>query len=181
MAREALQKDSSNCSKFLSEAFSFLSNPPPTPLPPLILYSSRPVSQEGLRTPKGVPRRKLLIDILTFMAKLLSKDQINYQSWPQIVQQKKLVSCCKLLKTYSPSVIPKDGLKLYIFEGLKLKSKLKFQKKVLKCLKFGLSWGKNYRYTLCDAVYTCFQTFGVYYSKQKLFRENYLENVTSGV
>ena len=38
------------------------------------------------------------------------------------------VSCLKLLKTYSPSVFFKDGLKLYVLESQKFKSKLKFEK-----------------------------------------------------
>ena len=38
------------------------------------------------------------------------------------------VSCLKLLKTYSPSVFFKDGLKLYVFESQKFKSKLNFEK-----------------------------------------------------
>ena len=34
------------------------------------------------------------------------------------------VSCLKLLKTDSPGVFFKDGLKLYVFESQKFKSKL---------------------------------------------------------
>ena len=54
---------------------------------------------------------------LTFMSTLLSRDlvkffKLNFVSW------------LKILKTYSPSVFFKDGLKLYVFESLKLKSKV---------------------------------------------------------
>ena len=52
-------------------------------------------------------------------------------------------------------------------------------KKVLKCLKFGLSWGKNGRYALCDAIS---RHFGVYCRKQKkLLMENCFENMVSEV
>ena len=60
---------------------------------------------------------------------------------------------------YSPSVFLKDGLNLYVFESLKLKLKLAFEEKLLECLKFGLSCGKNGHYALCEAIYTHFQTF----------------------
>ena len=55
---------------------------------------------------------------------LLSKDQVNLDFSNYI-----FVSCLKLSRVYSPSVFFKDGLKLYIFGSLKLKSKLEFEKK----------------------------------------------------
>ena len=61
---------------------------------------------------------------LTFMAALLSKDQVKFSKLNSDFSNKIFVSCHKLSKTYSPSVLFKDGLKLYVFESLKLKAKL---------------------------------------------------------
>ena len=70
-------------------------------------------------------------------------------------ENKIFVSCHKFSKTYSPSALFKDGLKLYVFKSLKFKTKFKFEKKGLNCLKFGLQGGKCGRYALCDTIYTC--------------------------
>ena len=53
-----------------------------------------------------------------------SKDQVKLSELNSDFSNKIFVSCLKLLKTYSPSVFFKDGLKLYIFESQKFKSKL---------------------------------------------------------
>ena len=82
------------------------------------------------------------LPLLTFMATLLSKYKV---SWTQIFEIKILLSCLKLSKMYSPSAFFKDRLKLYVFESPKIKWKFDLRKKVLKCLKFGLSWVKNGR------------------------------------
>ena len=57
------------------------------------------------------------------MATLLSKDQAKFSELNSDFSNKFFVSWLKLFKTYSPSVFFKDGLKLYIFESLGLKSK----------------------------------------------------------
>ena len=63
-----------------------------------------------------------------------------------------------------------------------MESKILICKKVLKCLKFGLQGGKFGRYTLCDAIYTCFQTFQSLTQKTKKFlRVNYFENLVSAI
>ena len=62
------------------------------------------------------------------MATLLSKDHVKFSELNSDFSNKIFVSWLKLLKTYSPSVFFKAGLKLYVFESLKLKSKLKFEK-----------------------------------------------------
>ena len=64
------------------------------------------------------------MDILTFMATLLSKDQVKFSELNSDFLNNILVSCLQLLKTYSPSVFLKDGLKLQVFESPKLKLKL---------------------------------------------------------
>ena len=92
------------------------------------------------------------LGILTFMATLLSKDQVKFSELNSDFSNQIFVSCFKLSKTYSPCEFFKDGLKLYIFESPKVKFQIEF---FLKCLKFGLSWGKNSRYALCDASYIC--------------------------
>ena len=61
---------------------------------------------------------------LTFMATLQSKDQMKFAELNSDFSNKIFVSCFKFLKTYSPSVVFKDGLKLYVFESQKFKSKL---------------------------------------------------------
>ena len=65
---------------------------------------------------------KIILDILTFMAALLSKDQVKFSKLNSDFSNKIFVSCHKLLKMYSPNVLFKDGLKLYVFESLKLKA-----------------------------------------------------------
>ena len=68
------------------------------------------------------------------------------------------VSCLKLLKMYSPIVFFKDGLKLYVFKRLKLKTVTHFVTQFSHVSKH----------------------FGVYSRKQKkIFRENCFENVVS--
>ena len=62
------------------------------------------------------------------MATLSSKDQVKCSELNWIFQIFYFSSCLKLLKTYSPSVFNKDGLKLYVFEILKVKLKLVFEK-----------------------------------------------------
>ena len=64
----------------------------------------------------------LVRDKLTFMAAQISKDQVKLSELNSDFSNPILVSCHKLSKTYSPSVIFKDGLKLYVFESLKLKA-----------------------------------------------------------
>ena len=59
---------------------------------------------------------------LTFMAALLSKDQVKFSKLNSDFSNLIFVSCHKLLKMYSPSELFKDGLKLYVFESLKLKA-----------------------------------------------------------
>ena len=75
------------------------------------------------------------------------------------------------MKTYSPSVFLKYGLKLYNF-----KSQL-----FLKCLKFGLSCGKNGRYAHWVHFTHASRHFGVWRKQNKLFRENCFENEVSDV
>ena len=53
-----------------------------------------------------------------------SKDQVKLLELNSDFSNKIFVSCLKLLKTYSPSVFFKDGLKLYVLESQKFKSKL---------------------------------------------------------
>ena len=57
------------------------------------------------------------------MAALLSKDYVKFSKLKTDFFNKILVSCHKLSKMYSPSVIFKDGLKLYVFESLKVKAR----------------------------------------------------------
>ena len=63
------------------------------------------------------------------MAALLSKDQVIFSKLNSDFSNNFFVSCHKLSKTYSPSVLYKVGLKLYVFESLKLKAKYEFEKK----------------------------------------------------
>ena len=46
------------------------------------------------------------------------------------IKKKKIVSFPRLSKTYSPSVLFKDGLKLYVFESLKWKYKFNLKNKI---------------------------------------------------
>ena len=71
---------------------------------------------------------------LKFMATLLSKDHKTFSTLNSDILNYIFVSCHKLSKMYSPSVLFKDGLKLYVFESLKLKAKFYLKKKVLECL-----------------------------------------------
>ena len=57
------------------------------------------------------------------MAALLSKDQVKFSKLNSDFSNKIFVSFHKLSKTYSPSVLLKDGLKLDVFESLKMKAK----------------------------------------------------------
>ena len=66
---------------------------------------------------------------LMFMATLLSKDRVKFSELNSDLSNLIFVSCFKLLKTYSPSVFFIDGLKLYVFESLKFKSKFEFKKR----------------------------------------------------
>ena len=58
------------------------------------------------------------------MAALLSNEQVKFSKLNSDFLNNAFVSCHKLSKTYSPSVLFKDGLKLYVFESLEIKSKL---------------------------------------------------------
>ena len=51
------------------------------------------------------------------------KDQVKFSKLNSDLSNLIFVSFHKLLKTYSPSVLFKDGLKLYVFESLKLRAK----------------------------------------------------------
>ena len=92
---------------------------------------------------------------LKFLATLLSKDHKTFSKLNSYILNQFFVSCHKLSKMYNPSVLFKDGLKLYVFESLKLKATFYLKKKDLECLKFGLQGGKFGNYALCDAIYTC--------------------------
>ena len=45
---------------------------------------------------------------------------------------------------------------LYVFKSLKGKPEIPFEKPDWKSLKSGLSWGKNGRYAICDAILASF-------------------------
>ena len=83
------------------------------------------------------------------MATLLSKDQVKFSELNSDFSNNFFVSRLKLSKTYSPSVFYKDGLKLYVFESLKSKSKFKFEKHFWNAWNLDfhgvLSWGTLWR------------------------------------
>ena len=54
---------------------------------------------------------------LTCMAALLSKDQMKFSKLNSDFSNLIFASCHKLSKTYSPSVLFKDGLKLYVLKA----------------------------------------------------------------
>ena len=54
---------------------------------------------------------------LTFMATLLRMDNVKFSKLNSDFSNYFFVSCQKLSKTYSPSVLFKEGLKLYVFKA----------------------------------------------------------------
>ena len=72
---------------------------------------------------KTVSLQANIRNILTCMATLLSKDQVKFSKLNSGISNNFFVSCHKLLKTYSPSVLFKDELKLFVFERLKFLAK----------------------------------------------------------
>ena len=92
---------------------------------------------------------------LMFMATLQVRTQWNYQSWIQIFQIKFLFLVLSFWKRIALVYFLKR-IEAICFWKSKIQIKTLIWKKVLKWLKFGLSWGKNGRYALCDAFYTCF-------------------------
>ena len=54
---------------------------------------------------------------LTFMAALLSKEQVKFSKLNLDFSNYFFVSCLKLSKMYSPSIFFKDGLKLYVLKA----------------------------------------------------------------
>ena len=63
------------------------------------------------------------------------------------------MSCHKVTKTYSPNILFKDGLKLYVSKSLKLKAKF-YSKFFFEMIEFWTLRGKFGRYGPCDAIYT---------------------------
>ena len=93
--------------------------------------------------------------ILTFMGTLQVRTKWNYQSWIRIFQIKFLFLVLSFWKRIDLVYFLKTDWS-YTFLKVKNSNQNFNLKKVLKCLKFGLSCGKNGRYALCDAFYTCF-------------------------
>ena len=108
----------------------------------------------------------MIEDILTFMGTLQVKTKWNYQSWIQIFQIKFLFLVLSFWKRIALVYFLRTIEAIRSWKS-KVQIKTLIWKKVLKCLKFGFSWGKNGCYALVTHFTHVSRQFGVYCRKQK--------------